>query len=226
MTPILLVAVAFLALLGGRFWGGSASASLDVRTFTLQHRSGYEAAELIQPYVFHDREGAAGSMSATPSAISVRETPDNLDRIARVLEEFDEPIPSFRLRFQLIEADSFRDADPAIAEVVGQLRDLFRFEGYRLLGEAIVSMAGETMDVQNASQQFLGTEEAFQVRVEARLIRAGTVRLDPVELWGGDRDRLLATSVTVSAGQTMVIGGAKARVGDRSFILTVKAESE
>ena len=182
MTPILLVTVALLALLGGRFWAGSASGNLDVQTFTLQHRSGYEAAELIQPYVFSDREGAEGRMSATPSAISVRETPDNLDRIARVLEEFDQPIPSFRLRFQLIEADSFRDPDPAIAGVVGQLRDLFRFEGYRLLGEAIVSMAGETMERQNASQQFLGTEEAFQVMVEAHLARAGTVRLDPVEL--------------------------------------------
>jgi hypothetical protein len=225
-TPILLVLVAFLALLGGWFWGSGSSPRLDVRTFTLQHRSGYEAAELVQPYVFSDREGAPGSMSATPEAISVRETPDNLDRIAQLLEDFDQPIPTLRLRFQLIEADSFQDPDPAIADVVQELRGLFRFEGYRLLGEALVTVAGGTMENQDFTQRFMGTDEEFQVYSEVRPQRLGTVRLAPVQLREGGRDVLLETSVSVSSGQTVVIGGARARVGGRSFILTVTAEGD
>jgi hypothetical protein len=196
-----------------------------VRTFTLEHRSGFEAAELVDPYVFGDREKAPGTMSATPNAISVRETPDNLNRIARVLAEFDKPIPGVRLRFQLIEADSFREPDPAIAEVVEELKGLFRFDGYRLLGEALVGVAGGSAGGQDFSQNFLGTEEAFSVTAEARVLQPGTIRLDPVELWG-EHERLLATSVNVTPGQTVVIGGARARVGGRSLILTVKAESE
>jgi hypothetical protein len=47
-----------------------------------------------------------------------------------------------------------------------------------------------------------------------------------VELWQDQREILLQTSVNVSPGQTVVIGGAQARVGGRSLILTVKAESE
>ena len=101
--------------------------TLDVRTFQLQHRSGFEAAELISPYVYTDRETNPGAMSATGNAISVRETRDNLDKIARVLEEFDQPVPGLRLRFGLIEADSFQGSDPAIADVVQELRSLFRF---------------------------------------------------------------------------------------------------
>jgi hypothetical protein len=224
-TPILIVFVALVALLAGNFWGSGGGPDLDVRTFNLEHRSGYEAAELVQPYVFSDREESPGSMSATPDAISVRETPDNLDRIARVLESFDQPIPTLRLRFRLIEADSFRDVDPEIADVVEELRSLFRFEGYRLLGEALVSVAGGTMDRQTFNQRFLGSAEDFQVRSEARLQKPGTVRLEPVQLWGGEHDILLETSVTISAGQTVVIGGARARMGERSFILTATAEA-
>ena len=199
---------------------------LDVRTFNLEHRSGYEAAELVDPYIYGDREGAPGSLSALPNAISVRETPDNLDKIARVLAEFDQPIPPVRLRFQLIEADSFQDEDPAIAEVVQELRSLFRFDGYRLLGEALVTLAGGTMGDQEFTQRFLGTDENFQVAARVRMERPGTVRLDPIDLRDSEYDILLETSVNVSQGQTVVIGGAKARVGGRSFILTVRAESE
>ena len=199
---------------------------LDVRTFNLEHRSGYEAAELVDPYIYGDREGAPGSLSALPNAISVRETPDNLDKIARVLAEFDQPIPPVRLRFQLIEADSFQDEDPAIAEVVQELRSLFRFDGYRLLGEALVTLAGGTMDTQEFMQRFLGTEETFEIHAATRMDRPGAVRLDPVRLLQGGNDILLETSVNVSQGQTVVIGGAKARLGGRSFILTVRAESE
>lgn len=147
-------------------------------------------------------------------------------KIARVLAEFDQPIPPVRLRFQLIEANSFQDDDPAIAEVVQELRSLFRFDGYRLLGEALVTLAGGTMDHQEFTQRFLGTDENFQVASRVRMERPGTVRLDPITLRDGDYDMLLETSVYVSQGQTVVIGGAKARVGGRSFILTVRAESE
>lgn len=225
-TPILILVVALAALLAGRFWSSRGGPDLDVRTFNLEHRSGYEAAELVHPYVFSDREESPGSMSATPDAISVRETPDNLDRIARVLEAFDQPIPTLRLRFRLIEADSFREVDPEIADVVEELRSLFRFDGYRLLGEAMVSVAGGTMDRQGFSQRFMGSADVFQVRSEARLVKPGTVRLEPVQLWGGGNDNLLETSVTISAGQTVVIGGARARLGERSFILTATAETD
>ncbi len=199
---------------------------LDVRTFALQHRSGYEAAELIGPYVFRDRSASPGDMSATPEAVTVRETADNLDKIARVLAEFDVPLQGLRLRFQLIEADSFQEPDPAIAHLVDQLGELFRFEGYRLLGEAVVQVAGGDQATHQARQRFLGPEDDFQVDLNFRTERSGSVRLDPIRLWAGDHDVILETSVGVSAGQTLVIGGARARQGGRSYILAVKAETE
>jgi len=211
---------------------GFGGPKLDVQTFNLQHRAGYEAAELIDPYVFADRAENPGYMSATPDAITVRETRDNLDKIGRILAEFDQPIPGVRLYFQLIEADSFEDEDPAIANVVQELRSLFRFEGYRLMGEAMVPVAGGSQDRQAFSQRFLGVDNPIVVEAEARLLRTGIVRLEPVVLRDSWSDLMTAT-VNVTPGQTIVIGGAQARTqsdsgrpsGERVVILTVRAEA-
>jgi hypothetical protein len=206
---------------------------LDVRTFTLQHRSGYEAAELIEPYVFGDREKNPGDMSATQEAITVRETRDNLEKIGRVLQEFDVAIPGIRLYFQLIEADSFTEEDPSIAEVVEELRSLFRFEGYRLLGEAMVPVAGGYQGRQQFSQRFLGVEYPITVEAGAQVMSNGLVRLDPVLLsvpW----DELMTATVNIRPDQTLVIGGTQAETeivdgqptGESTLILTVRAERD
>lgn len=202
---------------------GLGAPSLDVQTFSLDHRSGYEAAELIGPYVFSDREENPGDMSATDGAITVRESRDNLDRITRVLEEFDTPVPSARLRFQLIEADSFQEEDPAIAEVVGELRKLFRFEGYRLIGDALVAVSADG----NFQQSFFGVGEGAAentlVRGTAHYRGGGSVRLEGIQISTGIRG-ILETSVNASIGQTLVLG-ASSETGGRTLILTVRAET-
>jgi hypothetical protein len=200
----------------------STEPDLDIRTFNLDHRSGYEAAQLVQPYVFSDRDGAPGMMSATEEALSVRETPDNLQKIARVLEEFDRPVPELRLRFQLIEADSFQDADPEIADVVEQLGRLFSFRGYRLLGQAVVSVAGNRGGG-GFRQRFLGPEEDFLVTATAELQSSASVRLRDLTLWG-EGAPILESTINAADGQTLVIGGTRAGRSGRSLILTVRPE--
>jgi len=225
------VLLTVLPTLGG--CDGLGNPKLDVQTFNLEHRSGYEAAELINPYVFGDREKNPGNLSATVDAITVRETRDNLEKIGRVLAEFDQPIPGMRLYFQLIEADSFQEEDPAIADVVRELRSLFRFGGYRLLSEAMIPVAGGSQQPQQFSQRFLGVDNPIMVEAAARVLRSGTVRLDPVQLRDTWRE-LLSTSVNVTPGQTIVIGGTQARTEmadgspaeERVLILTVRAETQ
>lgn len=212
---------------------GFGTPSLDIQTFNLENRTGYEAAALIEPYVFADREQNPGLMSATIDAITVRETRDNLEKIGRVLEDFDQPIPGVRLHFQLIEADSFQEEDPSIASVVQELRSLFRYEGYRLIGEAMVPVAGGSQETQSFSQQFLGVENPIEVEARARVLQSGVVRLEPIVL-SDTWNELMETTVNVTPGQTIVIGGTQVRTqppgsssdGGRSVvILTVRAEA-
>ena len=79
-------------------WG---TPSLDTQTFRLQSLSVDAAGSIISPYVFTDRPDAPGAMSVFQGVLTVRETPDNLAKIERVLEEFDRPRHSLTLRFQL-----------------------------------------------------------------------------------------------------------------------------
>lgn len=196
---------------------------LDTRTFEVQYLPAYQVDQLIAPYVFTDREQNPGMMSTAEGAVTIRETVDNLEKIARVLEEYDRPAPTITLHFQIIEADGARETDPAIAEVERELRRLFRFQGYDLVAETqIVGIQGTgTRQVVRDSEQ----GEAFVVRTGVTEVRRGdpiTVTLD-VQL-SAVFGPLLETSVTIPAGHSVVLGTAESSDYDGALILVVRAE--
>lgn len=195
---------------------------LDTRTFQLNHLDGDAAAELISPYVFIDRKDAPGRISKVRGVITVRETPDNLDKIARVLAEFDRAKPSVRLRFQIIQADGAATTDPAIADVEAALRKLFRFRGYRLIAEAVAGgMEGSVI-----SQMVAGLGGPYHIRATIHDVRgasdSGFVRLTAGLEASGPTS--LHTIVTLRSGQTAVLGNTQMREKLGTLILTVKPE--
>lgn len=195
---------------------------LDTRTFQLNNLNGEEAARILAPYVFTDRERTPGQMSFIHQSITVRETPDNLEKIARVLAEYDRAKPSVRLHFQIIQADGAATVDPAIADVEAVLRKLFRFRGYRLLADAVAGgMAGSELRQRVAGQggPYIITATIFDVRGSGD---SGSVGVR-AELFTS-RGNVLNTSVTLRAGQTAVLGNAQ--LGDQlgTLILTVRPE--
>lgn len=199
----------------------SRQAELDTRTFALDHIESWEAAALIAPYVYEDREGAAGTFSEATGVITVRETEDNLEKIGRVLAEFDQPRPDIQLHFQLIEANGAEESDPAIADVEAELRRLFRYQGYRLMGEAFArttSEGGEFM------QEFMGTFPPYAV--EARVISRSPeeVYLQNISLIDDNHLNRFTTSVRIRIGQTLVLGSAERYEDRATVILTVRAE--
>jgi len=175
---------------------------LETRTFPLQHLDQGEASRLIQPYVFTERAGKPGKESATRSAITVRETPDNLDKIARVLKEYDTPRADVQLHFRLIEADDYKESDARIAEVENQLRKIFQFKGYRLMGEAYVAATNGS----SVHQGLSGATDPYSIQAKTYWLRPGELRLEDVQLWHGRNDVVLQTTVNVRAGQTLVLG--------------------
>src|SRR5881628_1126804 len=181
--------------------------SLDTRTFALKYLRGPDAVPIIVPYVYTDRPNGKGVFSVSDNAITVRETPDNLDKIARVLAEYDRPQPFVRLTFHLIEADGATSTDPAIRDVEATLRRLFRFQGYRLVAEGVVS-ATEKGEV----TQVLGSEtEHYELFASVQRLAgsadSATVELS-VRLVG--RGGSFHTTVTVPVGNTAVLGNVQA----------------
>jgi hypothetical protein len=198
---------------------------LETHTFELQHLDPHQAAQMIEPYVWDDRPDAPGSMSAVDNTLTVRETEDNLEKIARVLEEFDIPRPTVRLNFQLIEADGAAQGDPAISEVEAELRRLFRYQGYRLVNEAVVGgMEGSHIE------QLVGEpsepDEGWIIIAQIGSVRvrddSGWVQME-VGVRSPTRGAFM-TRVNARIGQTMVVGNAQLMTGGGTLILTVRPE--
>jgi hypothetical protein len=214
--PALLIAAMTASAACGR------SPALDTRTFDLHYLDPGSAEAMISPYVFTDRPGAAGKLSTSEHTLTVRETPDNLEKIARVLAEHDTPQPWVRLHFQIIEADGGGPADPRIAGVETELKKLFRFSGYRLLGEAVVSGTARSAIQQSVS----GEGGPYYIDVDIRSVRAvgdtGLVTM-AVNLRGvGPRG--LSTMINARENQTVVLGSAQLTSRQGTTILTVRPE--
>ncbi len=193
---------------------------LETRTFALHHLSPQEALKLVEPYVYTDRKGDPGMETATPSALTVRETADNLDKISRVLKEYDAARPDVRLHFQLIQADDFKGSDPRIAPVERQLRKIFQFRGYRLAGEAYV----EATDRTPITQRFQGTDTPYELQGWVQWMSSTEIQLR-AQLTAPGYGTLLQTTVNLRPGQTLVLGSSPKMKPAGTLLLVVKADS-
>ena len=220
LVPALVLAAA-AALAAGCRAGGS---SLETRTFRLHYLQPKDAAQIVSPYVYAERKGAAGSISPFRDGITIRETPENLARIDSVLAEYDRPVPNLRLRFQLIEADGVGSPDPRIASLDSLLRGLFRYQGYRLLDEAEVTAASGGMST--AKLLVDGRGISLNVWLDRVRMAAGGGEADlKVDLESRAFGQILATSLTVPIGKTVVLGSGRPDPKRGAFIVAVKPEA-
>jgi len=196
---------------------------LDTRTFQLDHIDGIAAAEIVEPYVYGDRPGAPGKLSYQGYVLTVRETPDNLEKIARVLEQFDRPTPSVQLKFQIIEADGASRPDSAIADVEAELRKLFQFRGYRLLAEAYVG----GVEGSSVSQVVRTGGDVYLIEARIHRVRSteggGAVEIT-VGLQYPNAHAALESTVNIPVGKTVVLGNAQLDPKRGPLILAVRPE--
>ena len=232
---IALVSLAVVSLASVAF--AQTERDLDVKTFRLRNLKPEDAAKLLGPYVTSPGGGVfeAGSIGA----ITVRETPLLLVRIDSLLKLHDRPRASVSMRFQLIAALDSARKDPSIAAIDAELRKLFKFGGYELIGEA--TMLTEEMNdfattlstkPRNVGGNYLN--ESFQIRgwMEAlagsgadRTLRL-TISLQDLNGAKGGAD-LLRTGLTIPVGQSVILGSARPTmmIGSRvALILVVQPE--
>lgn len=198
---------------------------MEVRVFELERLDPDEVVSLIEPYVYPDREGSQGYVSVTDNTLTVRELPENLDRIAAVLERFDTPRSTVLLKFQIVAANGYEGSDPEIATVEVELRKLLRYKGYKLLANTIVRV----LEGENATQMVIVNENPLEIRVGIGPVRGEAVELE-VQV-SAPRTQVLATVVNLQFGRTVVLGtGRNTRLvngqfrDDGALILVVTAE--
>lgn len=218
---------ATLVLGGATLFSLGCEPELDVESFELERLESSDAAALVSPYVYPDRDGAPGMLDFNDRVLTVRETPENLRRIREVLSEYDKAPANLTLHFQLIEANGFQNRDEAIADVEAELRGLLRYEGYRLVGDAVVQLRegdGAQQQVDRVGGGGPAEEPPFQIEVRVSRVRGEgeNVTADvAVALYHPWYDNLLQTRVTVGSGKAMVLGTTSAGQGDAEAMILV-----
>jgi hypothetical protein len=217
------VIVVLALVLGG--CGAGPAGGLETRTFRLEHIEPVEMASLIEPYILSER-GVLQVGTGSASALTVRERREILDRIGVTIAEYDRPRASVVLHFQVVEAYAADGSDPVLAEVEAVLRELFRFEGYRLAAEAVVrgSSGGDFRQVINSGQMGKSVPLTLGGRiVEVRgddANRSVRLKLALDDPWY----QLLATELEIPIGQTVVLGNGRPGTTQSTLILVVRPE--
>lgn len=140
-----------------------------------------------------------------------------------------------RLRFQLIAAQDQAARDPRIASLDSTLRDLFRFQGYRLLAQTVVSVS----EWNSFSQTFIAEGDRLLLKGRVTTVsadgEAGRVALDVAlsrphvsaiaAAQGVDAgDQILSTGLSIPLGQTVVLGSGVSGESIQALILVVTPE--
>jgi hypothetical protein len=206
---------------------------LSIRTFRLRNLRPEDAAKLLGPYVNSPGGGVfdAGSINA----ITVRETSSMLVLVDSLLRMHDRPRAIVTLRFQLIAALDSARRDPSIEGIDAELRKLFRFSGYELIGEG-TTRSEEMTDFSttlSTRPRRIGTEsfsESFQIQGWIEAVEgtgdSRTVRMR-ITLQSGNAGReapnLLHTGLTMPVGQSVILGSARPTmiVGSRGALILV-----
>lgn len=180
---------------------------MTVRTYTLHRMTSQDAMTLLTPYI---DEG--GYISGKDRLITVRERPAQLDSIATVLKRYDGAPQVVSLHFQLIEAGDFAGGDSAIARVEAPLRELFRYRGYRRVGEVTVLV----MEGGHFRQQ----QPGLRIEGWVRELTAGPDARVTLEMEVEGESGSVSTSVSGELGKTLVVG-AQTTAGSGAVIAAV-----
>ncbi len=206
--------------------GDGGGRDLDVRTFQLEYLEPAAAHRIIDPYIFGERGGSV-SMDEQTGTITVRETAEMLSRIEEVLERYDQPEPSVKLHFRLVEANGKASAeDPRLEEIAAALpEDVFRFKNYRLIGETVmmgIEWSGVAQGVVADGERYMIEGSIGEVRTRDD---SGTVKLQ-VTLHADRHGPVFSTGVNARIGQLLVLGSAQPDPDRGALILAVRADLE
>ncbi|HET9425114.1 MAG TPA: hypothetical protein VFO55_07080 [Gemmatimonadaceae bacterium] len=210
--------------------GSLGAQTLETRTIELRHLKPIEAVKLLSPYV-RSTGGGVFDVSEKIPIVTVRDTPENLAIMEKVLAKYDHTPATIRLVFQLIEADT----GPRAMSVSGgrsqlsidldsTLRSVLKFPAYRMLAQGVAT-AGEfswvTQQLANAEggSTYDLTAEIGTVRIDDRVTRGPKLVIDGVEV-DSSASGTVHINVQLKKTSSMIVAGGNARRPEELIIST------
>ena len=142
-----------------------------------------------------------------------------------MLTEFDAGATEqqLRLHFQIVEANGVPTNDPRLAVVEQELRKVFRFEGYTLMGEAYVTASTGRFEVsvkpkfERLTSTSTPEHDTLTYRIRGDIEQDEMMYLD-ITMGQGE----IKTSFNFYAGQTVVLGSMT--IDDRTVFVVLQIE--
>lgn len=215
-------------LVGAAFAG---AAEQEVRVFQLRFRTAVEAVTLVEPLLSDD-----GSLVLPRgvNALTVRDRPAVLRRIAEALAEWDTPPEIYRIRIRLLLATSPTPvpgrASPLIEGMGAEISKVFGFTSYQEIDTLQVTASdGATVEAVAGERYHL----RFMVRGvphDVERIHLSQFELSRRERSGEGRDRLhtlmRGATISLKEDQEVVVALARSEAANRGLILVVWAQRE
>lgn len=185
--------------------GSLVAQTLETKTIELRHLRPMEAVKLLSPYV-RSTGGGVFDVSEKIAIVTVRDTPDNIALMEKVLAKYDHSPATIRLVFQLIEADtgnrlttagSFRS--PVGLDLDSTLRSVLRFPTYRLLAQGVATVG----EFSSLAQQMANADKNFFYRLSTDV---GTIRLSSSGSGGASTPVQQISNVAVGAIDSNAVG--------------------
>jgi len=209
--------------------GGCPGTAVERRVFPVRFHSMAEAALLLDQLV-----GPCGAyrVSKPPRAVTVDDTPDNLERIRQALASWDVPPRSVEITVSLVLATMDPPAGEGVLEeirgVSRTLSEVMRWSHFERLGSVTlrVSEGGR-------AEALLGDDWQVVFRVAAVDPDQGTIRLEPFELFRlpvpreaasglAAPRRVLGWTLNLPEGRMNLVG-APSRGRDRALFVAIEA---
>lgn len=193
---------------------------LVLHAYTLEHQPAGEAIHLIHPLL---SEHGAVEIQPGGNTLVIRDTVEVVERLIRLLKDFDHPARPVRLTLQLVRAGLKEDRVDGESELpkalVSRLRELLRYEDYHLLATAAL----EIREGENVSYE-LGDDFKVEFRMGTLLAdRRVKLRGFRVARQSGNPDakQLIHTNLSLWLDKPMILGLARAETSDRALMVVL-----
>lgn len=205
----------------------AAADARELRVFSVRYRPVAEAAALVEPLISAD-----GSFTVQPkfNLLTVQDEPEVLDKVARLLADWDVPPLAYRVRVRLLIGTTVPPTPgppgPLISGLGADLSKVFHYTSYTEVetiqittteGTAVEALAGGRYHIHFVLRASPGDPERVQ------FTQFEVSRPDPA---GGAAEVLrpiLRTTVSLQVGQTAIVAAARSESASQGLILVLWA---
>jgi len=206
------------------------SQAREVRAFPVRFRPVREVAALIEPLISPD-----GSFTVQPkfNLITVQDEPDVLDKVAKLLAEWDVPPLSYRVRIRVLLGTTVPPTPgppgPLISGLGADLSKVFHYTSYQEVetlqitateGTVVEALAGGRYHLHFVLRALPGDPDRVQfAQFEVSRKEQGTAEAEVLR-------SLLRTTVSLQVGQTAIVAAARSEAASQGLILVLWAARE